>query len=379
MRISHHRKFTKNHTFHVNWRGRRLFIKILPNRREAAAERAGHRRLRDLYDVPRLVGHRALGRHTVHAYERVGDGRSDSGLLLDDINTADLTGDFHPLDKTLNALFNRYDTVIRQTLQRVHPQHTVTKLYADRAGEGGRLDRYYGHDPDLLIIPGGGSIRPSQLHELQLVVNGKTRRIDFAATVRWLRRTYSSEHSIWAGLTQGDPTDLNLGPGPIWFDYDTGGLNALAGEFADFLWYQLIQGGWLVPAYNAAAFADHPATFACTPLNRPVVQTRLTGNRFFINYRHNASTARRHVVTRYLNELVRPIATEIGVDHIMEWLRPYLVMRILGVYNLAGLRTDDAALSLAYLTQILLPDLDMDELFNHSTNRKETTPWASAP
>ncbi|MCO6003770.1 hypothetical protein NE236_02150 [Actinoallomurus purpureus] len=373
MHIGHHRKFTANHTFHADWRDRRLFVKILPNLQEAAAEIAGHRRLRDRYEVPRLVGHRTFRRYAIHAYERIGDDRGDSGLLLDDINIADLTGHVGHLDQTVTALLSRYETVIHQTLRRARPQDTVTKLYADRAAEGGRLDRYYRHDPDLLIVPGGDSVRPSQLRALRLVVNGEPHRIDFSATIRWLRRTHCSEHTVWAGLTQGDPTDVNLGPGPIWFDYDTGGINALAGEFAGFLWYQLIQGGWLVPAYNTSAFADHPATFACMVFNKPAVQFRLSGSSLAIDYHHRASMARRHVIARYLNELVRPIAAEIGISCVMKWLRPYLVMRILGVYNLADLNTADAALSLAYLAQVLSPGLSVDELFADIASREKET------
>jgi hypothetical protein len=46
--------------------------------------------------------------------------------------------------------------------------------------------------------------------------------------------------------------------GPVWFDFDTGGLNALPGEFACFLLYQRLHGAWLTPRYNRAAFATTP-------------------------------------------------------------------------------------------------------------------------
>ena len=39
----------------------------------------------------------------------------------------------------------------------------------------------------------------------------------------------------------------------------------------------------------------------------------------------------------------------------MDWLRPYLVMRILAVYNIAGLQPGDAALSLGLLAEALDP------------------------
>jgi len=40
---------------------------------------------------------------------------------------------------------------------------------------------------------------------------------------------------------------------------------------------------------------------------------------------------------------------------VMDWLRPYLVMRILGVYSLVSLEPSDATLSLGLLAEALDP------------------------
>lgn len=354
MRLGHHRRFTANHTLHLDIAGRRLFVKISPNLTEAIAEAAGHARLRPWYPVPPLLWHRTVGRHAVLVYDRHGDGRPDEGLLLDEINAADHTGNLDRLDDVLSQVISRYDTVIRATVLPLVQDKMITKLYGDRARPGGRLDRYYGTNPPLLVLPDGEAIRPADLTTTTLLVNGHPHRVDFTRLFAWLRKAFDPRALVWAALTQGDPTDLNIGAGPVWFDYDTAGMNALAGEFACFLWYQRLQGGWLVPTYNPAAFADHPRTLSIRSYNQPAVRVERDGRHAVrIDYHHQPSPARRHVIGRYYHDLVCPLADHLGVHDVIDWLRPYLVLRILGVHSLTTLAPDDAALSVAYLAETL--------------------------
>lgn len=375
MRIGHHRKFTTNHVMHVDWREHPMFVKVSPNPAESAEEVAGHHQLRGFYPVPALLAHRRLGRWAVLAYERHRGGIPDTGLLLDEINAADETGDFQNLDACLARITDRYADVIGATLCHVPQRSTVSKLYGERALSGGRLDAYYGGDRPILTLPDGEQLRPSDLTHVTLLVNGRPRRLDFAALLTWLRRFFDPERRVWCALTQGDPTDVNIGTAPVWFDYDTGGLNALAGEFACFLWYQHLQGGWLVPTYNPAAFVDHSHTWACREQNRPAVSIeRMAHDVVRIDYHHLASPARRYTMTSYLKRLVHPLAARIGVTDLLGWLRPYLALRILGVYHLGDLDPADAALSLAYLAEVLDPSNRLETLLGlHRTSSVEAS------
>lgn len=367
MRITHHRRFTANHTVRVDWRGRRYFVKVVPRRAEAAAQLAGHRRLREHYRIPRLLAHYTIGRLTVLIFDRHGTDTPDTGLLLDEINTADRTGDTSQLDNYLTSILGTYSYAIDATRARVRQDVTVSKLYGDRAQPGGRLDSYYAADAPILLLPGQEELRPSDLRHTVLVVNRRVHRLDFASILADLRRFFVPSRQVWTALTQGDPTDVNLGTGPVWFDHDTGGPNALAGEFACFLWYQFVQGGWLVPTYNPAAFVDHPATLDLRTRTMPTVQVRRDGRSVIaIDYSYAPSPARRHVMSRYLQELVRPLAAQIEVADVLEWLRPYLVMRILGVYNIGELSPSDAALSLALLAETLSPHTELHSLLGLS-------------
>lgn len=298
----------------------------------------------------------------------------NNGLLLDEITRADLIHDTRRLDSCLTAVFGHYQRAIARTLRRATHGETISKLYGDRAAPDGRLDRYYQLDAPWPIST-DTRIHPSDLAGLRLVVNGQERTVDFSAVRTGLRVHFAQPNPVWAAVTQGDPTDINIGwspaGGPVWFDYDTGGLNALPGEFACFLLYQGLHGAWLTPHYNPTAFRDHPAALATASLAEPVVRVQHRGSSLTIDYRHTPSPARRHVLRRYLDEFVHPIASYLGIDDVMAWLRPYLMMRLLAVYHLADLEPRDTALSLALLAQVLHPTTTLPDFLALASSRTE--------
>lgn len=366
LRITNHRRYTANHTWHLDWAGDALFVKANPHHDEAHAESVGHARIRDFYPVPRLRRLQKVGLWTVIVYDRWQHLGRDRGLLLDEITRADLTDDMRRLDVCLTSVLTHYRHVIGQTLRHTNHGYTVGKLYGDRAAPRGRLDQYYRADAPWPVTTDAPAIRPSDLAGLRLVVNGQEHAVDFADVTRRLRAQFAHDAPVWAALTQGDPTDLNIGwspeGGPAWFDYDTGGLNALPGEFACFLLYQRLHGAWLTPRYHRDAFLDHPSALDPASLVEPLVHVEYRDPTLAINYRHTPSQARRHVMRRYLDEVVRPMGRALGIADLMTWLRPYLAMRLLAVYHLAELESRDLALSLALLAQVLDPAATLSEV-----------------
>ncbi|WP_117665758.1 hypothetical protein [Micromonospora sp. MW-13] len=373
IRVARHRRFTANHTFHLNVGARRLFVKANPNPAEAAAEIAGYRRIQHHYPLPALHAHHRIGRWTLTVYDRHRPDQPDTGLLLDAITAGDV-GDLANLDHGLDAILDHYRHVIGTTMRHLPASQTIGKLYRDRAQPGGRLDLYYGHNPNLLTMPDRSAIRCSDLHETTLVINGQPRRLDFDALVTDLRTALHPDQQTWAATTQGDPTDVNIGLDdqnrPVWFDYDTAGLNSLAGEIACFLWYQRLHAAWLVPRYNPGAFADHRR--AITDAVRPQVRlARLSARTIAIDYQHRPSAARQHTIARYLGQFARPLATSIGTD-LLTWLRPYLAMRLLAVYPLHQMEPSDAALSIGLLADLYAPEADLAQLLGLTTTPGRT-------
>ncbi|MEN3611353.1 hypothetical protein AAH979_17560 [Plantactinospora sp. ZYX-F-223] len=363
IRIARHRRFTANHTFHLDVGARRLFVKISPNPAEADAEIAGYQRIRNHYPLPALHAHRRVGRWAMTVYDRHEPDLPDTGLLLDAITASD-TGALSGLNQGLDAILGHYQQVIGATMRHLQAGRTISKLYRDRVQPGGRLDRYYGHNPALLTIPDGSAVRCSQLRGTTLVVNGQPRQLDFDGLVTGLRTALHPDQQTWAATTQGDPTDFNIGldeeKRPVWFDYDTAGLNALPGEIACFLWYQRLHAAWLVPRYNPGAFVDHQRSLA-DAVKPQIRLARISARTITIDYQHRPSAARQHTIARYLDQLARPLAATTGTD-LLTWLRPYLAMRLLAVYPLHHMEPTDAALSIGLLAELYSSEADLARL-----------------
>ncbi|MGZ2360100.1 hypothetical protein LRE75_26050 [Streptomyces sp. 372A] len=357
LRLGPVRRFTRNLLCPVDLLGRPLLLKYTRDPVESRAEVRGHARLAQHYRVPTLHAHLRVPGGRLLAYERL-PGGTDHGLLLDLLNADDPSSD---LRAYLDQLTAAYREAILATARPTDPTRVVRKLYWDRAAPGGRLDEYYG-GRDFLIADGLIDVLVSRLDTYTLNINGRRHHLDWVATLRWLRAHFAATEPVWAALTQGDPTDVNLAHPLAWFDYDTAGMNSIPGEFANFLWYASTLGGWLVPMYNPAAFADHPATFARVPDNTPEIRRadiEHTTSTIRIDYAPRLAAPRRAAVTTYWNQLVRPVADRLwpGAD-LASLLRPYLAMRILGVYNLADLAPADRLVLLARLAEAMSPAFD---------------------
>ncbi|MFF4989307.1 hypothetical protein ACFY19_19105 [Streptosporangium saharense] len=362
LRIGSVRRFTRNLLCSVDLLGRPLLLKYTRDPVEAREEIRGHACLARYYRVPALHAHLRVPGGRILAYERL-PGCTDQGLLLDLLNTDEPSSELHAY---MNQLTATYRETILATARLVDPAHVVRKLYWDRAASGGRLDMYYA-GTDFLAADGLVDVPISRLGTYTLSINGHQYYLDWAAVLRQLRAHFTTSEPVWAAVTQGDPTDVNLAHPLAWLDYDTAGMNSIPGEFANFLWYASTLGGWLVPTYNPAAFADHPAVFAHVPANTPEVRLgnlEHTTRTIRIDYVPRLSAPRRAAVTAYLNQLVRPVADRLwpGAD-LANLLRPYVAMRILGVYNLADLTPEDRLVLLARLAEALSPTFDPTTYF----------------
>jgi hypothetical protein len=362
LRVGPVRRFTRNLLCPVDFLGRPLLLKYTRNPAEAREEIRGHDHLAQHYRVPALHAHlRVPGGHLL-AYERLPAG-TDQGLLLDLLNADEPSSDLHDY---MNHLTATYRQVILATAQPTNPAHVIRKLYWDRAAPGGRLDTHYARK-DFLVADGLIDIPVSRLDTYTMVINGRRHHLNWTATLRWLRTHFATGEPVWAALTQGDPTDVNLAHPLAWFDYDTAGINSIPGEFANFLWYASALGGWLVPTYNPSAFADHPAAFAHVPANTPEIRRAgvdHTTSTLHIDYASRLSAPRRASVTAYWNQLVQPVADRLFPGtNLANLLRPYLAIRILGVYNLADLTPQDRLVLLARLAEAMSPTFDPPTYF----------------
>ncbi|MEU8927662.1 hypothetical protein AB0D10_43305 [Kitasatospora sp. NPDC048545] len=355
------RRFTRNLLLPATVAGRPIMLKYTRDPSEALAEIRGHHALADQYRLPALLAHQRVPGGRLLLYERLPIG-TDSGLLLDLLSIpGQPTGELRAYMTTLTEAYRK---AIAATARLLHPREVVRKLYWDRAQPGGRLDDYY-LDRDF---PFNAPLPVSELTNHTLIVNNRELHLDWHHTLAWIRDQFAADEPVWAALTQGDPTDVNLANPIAWLDYDTAGMNSLLGEFANFLWYTTALGGWLVPTYNPTAFTDHPATLAQLPANRPKLHWAAIDPRtrtIRIDYTTTPSPARQAAATWYWQHLVEPTAADLWPDQDLgHLLRPYLVMRILAVYNLADLGARDRMVVLARLAEAMDPDFNPIDFFH---------------
>ena len=355
------RRFTRNILLPITVAGNPLMIKRTRNPAEALAEVRGHRTLASHYPLPDLHAHLRIPGGRLLLYERLPGGR-DHGLFLDLLNRPGVPDS--ELQDYMRDMTGFYRKAIAATARPVHPGDVVRKLYWDRAQPGGRLDAYY-QGRDFLL---GQLVPVSQLHRHTLIVNGHELRLDWNRIIGGLRAHFAADEPVWAALTQGDPTDVNLAHPLAWLDYDTAGMNSLLGEFANFLWHTTALGGWLAPTYNPDAFTDHPATNTHLAANRPklhwaVVDARARTIR--VEYSSAPMPARQTAAALYWQNLVEPAAADLWPDQDLgALLRPYLAMRILAVYNLADLSAHDRIITLARLAEVMDHSFDPVAFFH---------------
>lgn len=360
-RLWHHRRYTRNHTWYLDIGRHRLFVKASPDAEEARRELASHDTIAGSYRVPALRRTGRAGHWTVHVYER-SPHAADGLLLVDAVARAESTRNLTTLDRFLGDVLARYRTTILATARRCPGDQTVGKLYRHRAAPGGRLDQYY-----AARIPWSLPTGRRWPDGTEIFVNGAPRRPDLPRIIETIREEISAAGPGWAAITQGDPTDFNLAwspsAGPVWLDYDTAGLNTIAGEFACFLMYQLLHGPRLTPRYNKPAFRDHPGALRSALDNRTRVLAERKGDTIALTYEADPGPVRTHIVQRYLTELVLPVAETIGVRDLSAWLRPYLLMRLLAVYDVTALDPHDTALTLALTADLSDPTIDIAAVF----------------
>ncbi|MFI0711243.1 hypothetical protein ACH4SK_11410 [Streptomyces inhibens] len=363
LRIGPLHRFTRNLVLPIDCFDQQLLVKYTRTPVEARDEIRGHARLAQHYRVPALRARLRVPGGYVLAYERLPTG-PDRGLLLDLLNAHEPSSELHAYMRQLTAA---YRNVILTTARPADQAQVVRKLYWDRAAPGGRLDAYY-RGQDFPVAPGIVDIPVSRLGTYGLNINGQRLHLDWAASLRWLHDRFAAPEPIWAALTQGDPTDVNLAHPLAWLDYDTAGPNSIAGEFANFLWYASALGGWLVPTYNPAAFADHRATFDHVAANTPRILRAVvdrTTSTVHVDYAWRLSAPRRAAISAYWEHLVLPVAERLWAGtNLADLLRPYVAMRILAVYNLAELAPGDRLVLLARLAEVMSPSFDPVSYFS---------------
>ncbi|HWG01932.1 MAG TPA: hypothetical protein VG164_08815 [Trebonia sp.] len=206
LRLWHHRKYTRNHSWHLDIGQHRLFVKANPNADEARQELAGRDTIADMYPVPALRWTGRAGTWTVHVYER-SPHVADSLLLVDAIARVETTQNLTILDQLLGDVLGHYRATILATARRCPGWQTAGKLYRHRAAPGGRLDQYYAARTPWRLPTG-----PWWPDGTEILVNGTRRRPDLPRIIETLRDATGTGARIWAAVTQAIQP-ISISPG----------------------------------------------------------------------------------------------------------------------------------------------------------------------
>ncbi|MFJ8645124.1 hypothetical protein ACIRNI_03205 [Streptomyces sp. NPDC093546] len=338
------------------------FHKPVATREQAEAEAKGWARLASRIAVPALHGQIALPDRQLLAYEDVfATGRCEL-LLGDVIVLADRDPAMQPrLDRLVDGVCADLRAAAEETAKNVPLAECVPYLYLDRIRPGGCLDRWYLRRDLPLVLPHTDTaLTLRELADFTLTANGRPLTVNVADTIDSLRHALAPDRRLLAGLTQGDPAEPNIADPLCWLDFEFAGLNTVAGEAANLLWYLMALGGWLVPRYQPDVYA-HTLRLALPPLSRPRVEHLEMGRssrHIDIRYSWNTGPGRGAAITRALDGL----SGQSGRSGLEE-IRAFLTLRILGVIPPSRLTGHDLLLVLIRLAESQDPHTTLDTFF----------------
>jgi len=356
-----------------------LFRKVL-TRERAEAEIRGWDSVAGHLTVPRLIATGHLGDGDGFAdYEHVfADGKCDL-LLGDVVNAAD--HGLLPVTRAtalIDAVCRELCMAAESTSRPGHLEECIPALYVDRLREGGRIDRWYLDNPVSAAPKTRGG--PADLQEFtgwELRVNGRTYFFDLPGAIAMVRRELFPG-SLWlTALTQGDPTEPNIAEPLCWLDFEHAGRNVLAGDVANLLWYLLGMGGWLVPRYQPATYA-RTLRLALPPVTGPAIDDlNISVHRRCaeLTYRWKTGPGRDAATRRLLAWLEGDLGAALGCAPacVPALLRPFLILRILGVIPGTRLSHDDGLLTLAKVAEASDPGMLLSDFASTTAHDAEDT------
>ncbi|MFJ5884018.1 hypothetical protein [Kitasatospora cineracea] len=323
---------------------------------EADAEAAGWRAVENVLPVPRLLRRTSLGDRVVLAYEDV---LTPGRMLLGDVIAV---ADRSPLGlprvvSLVDAVCDSLILSVRKTGSTAPLFSCVPGLYADRIRPGGRVDeRVLSSRLTVTSSSTGRPVRVRDLTGFSATVNGVPMLLDVPDAVAFARDRLGGNRAVLAALTQGDPTEPNVADPLCWLDFQYAGCNSVAGDVAVLLWYLLGMGGWLVPRYQPDVFARtlplHLPPVASPRLDRVVLDEEQ--RRVEIGYTWQVGAGRQAAIRRLMERLHSDLGEAAGLDPdaLLAQLRPFLLLRLLGVVPLAALTEADLLLLLAKVAEV---------------------------
>ncbi len=304
----------------------KVFFKIMPKER-ANGEIEGYNQLTG-YPMPSLISRHESGDKSVLLYEyeeTIGD---NEGLLTDAIFSDGINVNMDEINAIQQSIFLK-------TLVQEKGECPNDFLFLERIKPGGRYDMWY---PDL--------------EERNFVVNGgeEISLDSIVGSIRKFHETYTERFKV---LSPGDPSEVNIGTKPVFFDYEMGGMNDFIGETAVFLYGMLMEGSYFSPKYHPQAYHMHENVLSTISDHEPKQLSYNTSqNTTQIDFELQIPEVRQMLIQNYMGDVVKPVLDKAGISDFHGMLKHYLVPRIICVHDPNKLNKDDSHLSLGLAVEL---------------------------
>lgn len=330
---------------------RNYYIKINFCVKESIQEKHGYNKLKLHYVLPKKIAFINLRVLAICIYEYWGNDNNNQGLLFDILGHKDKENTVDFMTSMKKNLFQPYINTYKLVTQ----DKVIQKLFKDRAKTNGRLYDYYGEIKKLKIL---------NVKKQKFILNNVEYELKFTQTINYLNDYFTKQKMVHSIISQGDPTDLNIGNPFTFFDYDTSGRNSLFGEFAVFVIYLAYFGDYLVPKYNPSVFKYHSNALKMLKINAPTISYNLEIDKTIVlNVKDSLSKNRKFMLQWYCEEIIIPICKILRIKNFEKEMQPYLLMRLLAVYNIFELEEKDTMFLLSKILIFTQQNFKLEDLY----------------
>ena len=313
----------------VDKKNERLFFKI-KSLNEGKKEINNYLKICSIYPVPKLEYFIKFKDYCINIYRYEKSIKKDSGLFLDYLYKERLNiKKFMELIKIYKRSFRKLNTYSFD----YNSKKYFSKRVIPRIKNGFLVDH-----------------RISRIIYYKVIINGEEYIKSTKDIVDDVIKYFKKPHKELCFLTQGDPITINLGTKPIFFDFETSGLNPLIGEFSIFLWAVFIAESYYYPKYHRESYRNRPIFLRNIRSNKPKMKFKIDHKNkiLAITLKYKLSRTKEKMILYYLKNFVKNVAKS-KANELLEKTRYFLPMRILATFDIKSYSLEDVISSISFL------------------------------
>ena len=324
----------------------KLFFKLL-ERKKAKKEIAGYKDLIGKYPIPQVE--RVLEDYDdvliLYQYEKtIG---KNKGLLSDEINKKLESQKKVNLNKIFSIWRENFLNSVRWSLQ--IPENS--EFFKKRIQSTGRYDLWYNKSK---VKVSGGKYGFNELMKKKYIVNGKLMDKTPYELYKRAKKSLTKNRRRIELLSQGDPIEMNIGMRPIFFDFETAGMEDFLGENAIFIYSILIDGGYFSPKYHRNAFWLYKRSLKNMEKHSYNYLNYKVDDQVIIDYELKVPAVRIKILQEYFKQIVKPVLrkSKLSFSKYLEYLNNYLFARFMLVHNVQKMEINDIFFTVAMISEI---------------------------